>query len=406
MKALGIVREACAAASLLFLFLLVTSGWGLMAAYVPSDHEAFATVLYLRKQAGAAGFLRSVHYQVSSALVVSGFLYLVASFLEGRLAVEKKAWWVAVGAYLLVLGLCFTGYLLPMDQNAYWGTAIRLGIVGTMPVAGGWLADLLRGGATVNASTLPRFHALHVSVFPFLLLVLLLLLLPELAALARGSEPGRRRRPLLVALVLLVLAFASALAVPAPLEPRAAPADTAYVPRPEWYFVWLFQLGKYLEGAEWIRSALVPAAGAALLVALPYLRPGSPRLRAAAATGLLFAAAVLTGLSRWEDRVLPAKPSYEEALATRAAGLYHAECVSCHGAGGKGDGSQARAFRLDARDFTQPDFWREVPEERMRESIRNGRREDMPAFGRKLSEEEIDGLLALLRSRFRPAPVP
>ena len=56
------VRLTAAALSLLFLAVLMTTGWALMAGYVPSDEEAFASVLYLRRQGGTGALLRSLHH--------------------------------------------------------------------------------------------------------------------------------------------------------------------------------------------------------------------------------------------------------------------------------------------------------------------------------------------------------
>jgi ubiquinol-cytochrome c reductase cytochrome b subunit len=407
MRAVGLLREAAAAASLLFLLLLATTGWGLMASYVPSSAEAFDAVLYLRRQGGLGVFVRTLHHHASSALVASGFLYLVLSFLDGRLFAERRAWWISVGLFGLVLALCFTGFLLPMDQNAYWGTLVRLGIVESAPVMGPHVAEVLRGGADLNASTLPRFYALHVSLFPFLVLLALLLLSGEVRA-ALG-DPLRRRRALLAAFAALALVAAAALVSPAPLEPRARPADTEYVPRPEWYFLWLFQIGKYVEGLEWIRSLVVPALGVGLAAALPFLPHGTLSQRGALASGLVLGLAGFTGLSRYEDRALPPKLDYERALVHRAAALFETECRDCHGASGKGDGPQARSFGLETPDFTSPAFWNERPPARLKHSVREGRGEDMPAFGKRLTDDEIDAVLALVQERHRPknsAPQP
>jgi ubiquinol-cytochrome c reductase cytochrome b subunit len=398
-RGLAWLREASAAGSLLFLVLLAATGGGLMASYVPSAAEAFPSVAYLRQSGGS--FLRSLHYHAASALVVSGFLYLLSSFLEGRLSRQRRVWWAAVSLFGLVLASGFTGFLLPMDQNAYWGTLVRLGIVETAPGLGPLAADLLRGGPALNASTLPRFYALHVSVLPFFVILALLPLRAEAKAVA--GDPPRRRRALAAAFLLLFLTFGLALVVPAPFEPRASPSDTTYVPRPEWYFTWLFQLGKYVGSFEWIRSLLVPALGLGLAVALPFLPAGTLAVRAAAAAvaGLFFAG--LTGLSRHDDRWLPPKASYEQALAARAAETFARECLDCHGARGRGDGPQARTFGLEPPDFTAPNFWKDTPIPRMKLSIRDGRGEDMPAFGKKITEEDIDALVARLQERFRPA---
>jgi mono/diheme cytochrome c family protein len=404
MRAVSLLRETSAAASLLLFLVLATSGWGLMASYVPSSAEAFDAVLYLRRQGGLGAFVRAVHHHASVALVVSGFLYLLASFLEGRLFAERRAWWGAVVLFGLVLGSCFTGFLLPMDQNAYWGTLVRLGIIETAPVMGPHVAELLRGGGGLNASTLPRFYALHVSFLPFLVFLTGLLLVGE--ARDALADPVRRQRATTAACVVLLLLFVLALSLPAPLEPRARPADTAYVPRPEWYFLWLFQMGKYVEGLEWIRSFVVPALGIGLAAALPFLPTGTVRQRGIAVGLLGLFLAGFTALSRHEDRALPPKPSYEEGLVARAQEVFTTECRDCHGAEGKGDGPEARSSALEPPDFTDPDFWSDAPITRLRQSVREGRGEDMPAFGKRLTDEEIDAVLAFVQQRFRPAAVP
>jgi mono/diheme cytochrome c family protein len=110
----------------------------------------------------------------------------------------------------------------------------------------------------------------------------------------------------------------------------------------------------------------------------------------------------LTALARYEDRALPPKPSYEEGLAKRAAAIFETECRDCHGGSGKGDGPQAQSFALEVPNFTTPDFWSERSPARLKQSVHEGRGEDMPAFGKKLTDEEIEAVLGLVEERFRP----
>jgi mono/diheme cytochrome c family protein len=398
-RALGPLRELAAVASVVFLLLLVLSGWALMAGYVPSEREAFDSVLYIRQQGAVGPFLRSLHYWLASGLVTSGAAFFLLSVALAAPAREAAAWWAALLAYALVLGSCFTGFLLPMDQNALWGTIVRLGIIETIPVVGGLKADLLRGGPTLNASTLTRFYALHAAILPALLLAPL----GALAFLARGflAAPGRARRVVLQAVLVLAAPHLVCALVPGPLEPRASLADTEYVPRPEWYFLWLFELGKYVESMPWVRSLVLPVIGVGALVSLPRWPPFAESTRVALVAGVALAWAALTGLAIYEDRALPPRPSYEQALAARADGIYREECRSCHGAVGRGDGSQAKTFGLRVPDFTSADFWAKATDDRMRTTIRNGKGKDMPAFGRKLTAEEIDALVVLTVERYR-----
>ena len=68
--------------------------------------------------------------------------------------------------------------------------------------------------------------------------------------------------------IILLLSFWGEI----PKEKIAGILDESYLPRPEWYYMWLFQLLTYFSGsAEIIGSLGVPAIGVLLLFALPFL---------------------------------------------------------------------------------------------------------------------------------------
>src|SRR3990170_1450053 len=102
-----------------------------------------------------------------------------------------------------------------------------------------------------------------------------------------GSVPGRKPMPfypdfaLLEAITalcfLVVLVVISALTKPG-LEEAADPTASGYVPRPEWYFLWAFQMLKYFKGkSEVLGTFVVPAVVIGLLVSLPFIdRRGRP----------------------------------------------------------------------------------------------------------------------------------
>ena len=60
-------------------------------------------------------------------------------------------------------------------------------------------------------------------------------------------------------------------------EPKADPNDTSYLPRPEWYFLFLFKFlalyGQipFLGKIEWIAAILIPGIGISLLFLLPFI---------------------------------------------------------------------------------------------------------------------------------------
>ena len=84
----------------------------------------------------------------------------------------------------------------------------------------------------------------------------------------------------LVALGMLVALIVVAALTTAPLEPTASRDAAGFVPRPEWYFLWLFQLLRYFKGSlEVIGTTLIPVILIALLLAVPFLDSRPPKTR-------------------------------------------------------------------------------------------------------------------------------
>ena len=80
-----------------------------------------------------------------------------------------------------------------------------------------------------------------------------------------------------------------------------------------------------------------------------------------------------------------------------AAQIYRRHCVSCHGSDGKGKTSKGRFSH--ARDLTDAQWQEDVSDERIFNSIMNGRnvRGNMPAFADKLKENDVNSLIGFVR---------
>lgn len=80
--------------------------------------------------------------------------------------------------------------------------------------------------------------------------------------------------------------------------------------------------------------------------------------------------------------------------------LYRKHCVSCHGSDGRAKTSKGRFSH--ARDFTDAKWQEEVTDERIFNSIMNGRsvRGNMPAFSNKIDQKEAESLVNFVR-RFK-----
>ncbi len=178
---------------------------------------------------------------------------------------------------------------------------------------------------------------------------------------------------------LLILAILAALAyfVGVPTEARANPADTNYTPKPEWYFLFLFQLLKYFPGnLEVIGVMVIPTLGIVLLLALPFIDRGPKRHFLNRPFASLFATAIVAGIVALTVlAVREAPPPQAIAAADKAAALYSTNCSNCHG----------------------PSI--EVPPGTdLHQLIATGKHEGMPAWGGDLSTDEIDALAGFVVS--------
>ena len=141
--------------------------------YSASPDGAHASVRYINQQMRGGAWLRSLHYWGASFLVVVAGLHLLRTFLYAAYRKPRELTWIAgVLLFFCILAFGQTGYLLPWDQRAYWGTNVTLQIVRTVPLVGPPLAQLLRGGDSVGALTLSRFYSLHVILLPIATILL------------------------------------------------------------------------------------------------------------------------------------------------------------------------------------------------------------------------------------------
>ncbi len=82
----------------------------------------------------------------------------------------------------------------------------------------------------------------------------------------------RSTRIMIVAFGVFVLLLLLAVFMGVQAEPKADPSDTTYVPRPEWYFLFLFEMLKFFPGSiEWVGTAIVPGLAVLALLLLPFI---------------------------------------------------------------------------------------------------------------------------------------
>jgi ubiquinol-cytochrome c reductase cytochrome b subunit len=326
--------------------------------YAPTPDHAYDSVRFITSLP-AGRIVRGLHHYGASFIVVAMVLHMLRVIAFGSYKPPREVTWLSGLALLaLVLAFSLTGYLLPWDQRAYWATVVTINISQLTPLGGEIVAGILRGGETIGAMTLTRWYAAHVIFLPagLVLLVaahLFLMRRHEISGPVRPSTrppetfyPFQASRDVTVVLVVLIaLAVWAWRGVP-PLEAPADPSDATYVPRPEWYFLGLFQLLKYFPGKwEVVGAMVIPGIVAGLLALLPWIDRGperDPRKRRTVMTAVAIGVAavgLLTTLG-WRDSP-PSAAAAGASWTLREIGghsfVQKAACAKCHSDGGVAD---------------------------------------------------------------------
>ncbi|MDE3156192.1 MAG: cytochrome b N-terminal domain-containing protein [Acidobacteriota bacterium] len=330
------------------------TGAVLMMYYVPTPAYAWDSVHYIMTGLAFGHVLRDLHFFGASFIVIAAGLHMLRVIFFGSYKKPREVTWLS-GVFLLLLILAFalTGYLLPWDQRAYWATVVTTNIAKTAPVLGPYVSRLMKGGPDVGALTLSRWYAMHVILLPaglvtFIVLHLYLMRRHGISGPVK-ARPGKPhpfypdhvvKDTLLVALVFAGL-LSFAVLGHAPLAAKANPADASYVPRPEWYFLSLFQLLHYFKGGlEPVATIGIPTLLVLVLLALPWLdrkHDRDPRKRPAVIgiTVLILAGvALLTTIGLKESPPEPDPTIWSPAAVAGLSIAQSAACTTCHAPGG------------------------------------------------------------------------
>lgn len=356
----------------LFLFILqAATGIFLSMFYAGTPEAAHLSVNYIQNELFLGSFVRGLHHWGSSFFVVFAVIHLLRTFLYAAYKYPRELTWI-FGVVLLNLVLAFglTGYLLPWDQKAYWATVVTLNISGTAPVFGEIIQKILQGGEIIGAVTLSHFYSLHTIVLPFLTAgaITIHVFLQKRQGItppfkSEGEEvkytsnfwPDQLLKDGIAILIVFILLSGFAIYFEAPLESIADPTDTSYVPKPEWYFLSMYQLQKYFPGnLEVIGTIIIPTIGVLALMLLPFYDKNKSRklkdrkLALSLMTLAIIGVGILTLLGTYDDvravkttsseeSVSPDKESSSRIQPAELAGRYiyeNGSCVQCHNIGG------------------------------------------------------------------------
>ena len=328
----------------------LVTGLLLMITYVPSASSAWGSVYFISHQMDLGWFLRGLHRFGSFASVIVGALLLLRLVLRGAYRAPRELnWWLAVGAFLLILVLGVTGNILPWDQRGYWAAVVEMTIAGSSPVVDPAIKKVIVGGSEFGNQSLTRIYGLHVGVLPGLLAGLLWGYFalfrkhgfdgPHQPEKAEPFWPGQAFYSMTAAFGVLGILVGLTLANHGyTLDAPADPSSDDYPARPEWYFFPLNQLMKAFHGQELIATIVIPGMIVTGLLLLPILEKAMPR-RLAHVAACSFVLTVAGG----------------SGILTILALVKDARSEDFHKARVRADFAASRAVTLADRDGVPPD---------------------------------------------------
>jgi len=250
--------------SLMFFIVQAVTGVLLLIYYRPGP-DAYESVRQITSETNFGWLIRSLHSWAANLMIAAVVVHMFSVFfMKAYRNPREFGWWSGLG----LLGLCmvfgFSGYLLPMDELAFFATKVGLEIPASMPLIGEKMATLARGGVEVNEFTVQRFFALHVVVLPALFIPLLMFHLYLVQKHGNASPPSEDAKPASqrktipffpnfmmkdLAMWLIAVNVLAVLAAIFPWDLGAAadslkPAPTGI--HPEWYFMSQFQVLKVI----------------------------------------------------------------------------------------------------------------------------------------------------------------
>lgn len=346
-------------ASCLFWLLViqVVTGLLMMASYSPSITSAWASVHFI-DQTAAGRFIRGIHHFASHAMIVVLILHVTRVLVAAKFRQPRELIWVT-GLLMIPLVVIWTvtGNPLSGSQKGLVQIEVEGHILGAVPIVGPPLQRLLIGGDEVGNLTLTHLYFLHVGLLPLVVGGLCAIHLHQVlrhgertdsvagGAPVTGSVPlpywpyQSVRNWTVLAAVMGVISW-WAWTHGAPLD---APADPALpsMPRPEWYFRWIFELRRSFTGdSEFLITVVLPSAILGFFMVVPLFdrwlsRRISAVFRVTVVLGALGGWSWLTysSLARdWNDPEYLAAQQKSGELADRARFLADRQHVTAAGA--------------------------------------------------------------------------
>ena len=421
----------------LFCFILqVVTGVALSLLYQPSSSEAYQSLLFITNKAKFGNVLRGIHYFGASAMIILVGIHMMRVYITASYKFPREMNWIS-GVILLLctIFMGFTGQLLRWDSNGVWSSVVAAEQLGRTPVIGKYLARLLLGGDTIGGQSLSRFYSYHVFMVPAVIFIFvgLHLYLVIRNGISEPPKAGRLVEPkkyrawyknlmkekgvpfwpnaawrdvMFGSIVIICIICLAVIFGPPALSGKPDPAVLHTVPNPDWYMVPFFALFALMpHKIESIAMLLGPVLTVVVLFSIPFISnkgERSPLKRPWAVYGVICVTVFVISLlviglkapwsPHFNTKPVPLsaiKSKNPDSTIIQGVHLFYSKgCNYCHNINSYGG--------IDGPDLTT--IGRRLSIRELKVRIVNGGK-NMPAYGGILTKEEMNNLVAFLKSQ-------
>jgi ubiquinol-cytochrome c reductase cytochrome b subunit len=421
----------------LFCFILqVVTGVALSLLYQPSSKDAYQSLLFITNKAKFGNVLRGIHYFGASAMIILVGIHMMRVYITASYKFPREMNWIS-GVILLLctIFMGFTGQLLRWDSNGVWSSVVAAEQLGRTPLIGKYLARLLLGGDTIGGQSLSRFYSYHVFMVPAMIFIFIgiHLYLVIRNGISEPPKAGRMVDPktyrawykkllkdkgvpfwpnaawrdvMFSAVIIICIICLAFIFGPPALSGEPDPAVMHTIPKPDWYMVPFFALFALMpHKIESVAMLLGPILTVVILFSIPFISnkgERSPLKRPWAVYGVICVTVFVISLlviglkapwsPRFNTQPLPLsaiKSANPDSSIIRGVHLFYSKgCNYCHNVNNYGG--------VDGPNLTTIGNRLSISELKVR--IVNGGK-NMPAYGGILSNEEMNNIVAFLKSQ-------
>ncbi len=169
----------------------ILTGIWLTMYYTPTAGAAFSSVEHIMRDVKYGWLLRYLHSTGSSAFFIVVYLHMYRAIMYGSFKMPRElVWIIGMLLYVFLLMESASGYMLPWGQMSFWASKVLVSVFSVIPFVGKAIVLWLQGDYNVSGVTLHRFFALHVIVFPMIIVFLAILHVMALHKVGSNNPDG------------------------------------------------------------------------------------------------------------------------------------------------------------------------------------------------------------------------